>query len=199
MFRLLCIRHWIIEANSISLRFPHFVSESLNPGQLDNINNNVLCLPVPNYGSRTEAHNPNIPKGLTQVQRDADHLIEAFAGFTILNAARFRKTIVITSIKHTALFDRWLSWGHVAVYSIGTFFDRFRLNETYLEGKLALGGMDGRPVQRDGVHSGSQAPRTPIDPRTPKAPWEGSSKESSNPAQAQQRASLRDRYPAPYT
>lgn len=198
VFRLLSVLYWIVKANSVSPRFPHFVPESLNPGQLDNQNNNVLCLPVPKYGSRAKADNPEIPEGLTQVERDADHLVEAFAGFTILNASRFRKTIVITSIKNTPLFQRWHNWGHVAVYSMGTFFDRFRLDERDLQERISNSGNRGRSGQEKGVHSASQTPRTPVDPRTPKAPWDDSSRESSNPAPAQRRAPGRNQYPAPF-
>lgn len=131
--------HWIMKSNSVSPRRPHFVSERLNPGQLDHPNNNVLCLPLPKYGARTEADNPEIPKGLTQAERDADHLVEAFAGFTIVNAARFRKTTVITSIKHPALTSRWESWGHVAVYSVNRFFKYFQLDEKVLSERMKPG------------------------------------------------------------
>lgn len=180
------------------MRYPHFVPESLNPGQLDNVNNNILSLPVPKYGFRTEADNPEIPKGLTQVERDADHLVEAFSGFTILNAARFRKTIVISSIKNDSLFKRWQSWGHVALYSVGNFFHLYRLDEEFLYNRIkncANGDMSG---EKDGILSATQTPRTPVDPRTPRGPGDGSASENSNPAQAQQRAPLKDKYPAPY-
>lgn len=196
--RLLSILYWIVKANSVSMRFPHFAPESLNPAKLDNANNNVLCLPIPKYGSRTEADNPEIPRDLTQVERDADHLVEAFSGFTILNAARFRKTIVITSMKNPPLIQRWQSWGHVAIYSVNKFFEYFRLDEKVLQERIQNVGNGGRPGQKDGTLSGAQTPKTPVDPRTPKAPWDGSTSESSNPAQAQQRASLRHKYPAPY-
>lgn len=196
--RLISMIYWIVKANSISMRYPHFVPESLNPGQLDNVNNNVLSLPVPKYGSRTEADNPEIPKGLAQVERDADHLVEAFSGFTILNAARFRKTIVISSIKNVHLIKRWQSWGHVFLYSVGNFFHQYKLDERILHDRIqncANGDMSGQKI---GTLSATQTPRTPVDPRTPRGPGDGSANESSNPVQAQQRPSLKNKYPAPY-
>lgn len=160
--RLLTIISWIMKANSVDPRCPHFKSESLDPSQLDRPNNNILSLPLPSYGSRTEADNPNIPKDLTQSERDADHLVELFAGFTIMNTDRFRKTIVITSVKHPSLIARWQNWGHVAVYSVKNFFSTFHLDEKHLSEKMMNAGQSGRKT----------TPGTPVDPRlgTPRPP-----------------------------
>lgn len=184
---------WIMKANSIDPGCPHFVPESLDYSQLDRANNNILSLRLPRYGSRTEADNPEIPKGLKQSERDADHLVELFAGFTIANPARFRKSIVITSIKHPALVERWQGWGHVAVYSVRTFFHTYKLDEKDLAERVMKGGRSG---QQGGTSSAIQTPATPVDPRTPQGPWDGHT--NIDPAQAQRRPTARDRYPSTY-
>lgn len=185
--------HWIMKSNSVSPRRPYFVSESLNPAQLDHPNNNVLCLPLPKYGARTEADNPEIPKGLTQAERDADHLVEAFAGFTIVNAARFRKTSVITSIRHPDLLSRWDKWGHVVVFPVNKFFKTFVLDEKVLSERMKPGGSS---TKNSSMSPAALTPNTPIDPGTPQA--SGDSSTSENPAQGQRRSLAKDRFPAPY-
>lgn len=66
---------------------------------------------LPNYGQRSENDDPAIPKGLTQAQRDTDHLVEFFAGWGLVNCHRFRRFIVVTSF--TEPLSRWKTWNHV--------------------------------------------------------------------------------------
>jgi len=66
---------------------------------------------LPNYGHRPENDDPAIPKGPTQAQRDADHLVEFFAGWGLVNCHRFRRFVVVTSF--TEPLSRWKTWNHL--------------------------------------------------------------------------------------
>ena len=87
------------------------------PRDLDGVYNPNIEHPIispvklPNYGHRSENDDPAIPKGLTQAQRDADHLVEFFAGWGLVNCHRFRRFIVVTSF--TEPLSRWKTWNHV--------------------------------------------------------------------------------------
>ncbi|KAJ5925626.1 hypothetical protein N7454_008265 [Penicillium verhagenii] len=163
-----CIR----SANSIDPNHPEFEPSILSIQDIDCPNNNVICLPVPGYGHRTGTEHPDIPKGLTQEERNADHLVEAFAGWTHLHAARFRKTAVVTFLKKDTLLSHWSDWGHVAVLDFRDFCRAYSTDEAVLFDRLQNG-----PPQAD--HS----PNTPRDPPTPR--------ESQDP-----RVSRRDNAPA---
>lgn len=66
---------------------------------------------LPDYGSRTEDAHENIPKGLSQEERNADHLIENFAGWAMMNCDKYRRFIALT---HCKLQPRWDQWYHVS-------------------------------------------------------------------------------------
>ena len=86
---------------------------------ISNVNSNLESPPVispnslANYGTRKEDEHPDIPKGLTQEQRNADHLVEFFAGWGLVNCDKFRRFVVVTGVKPE---QRWLSWNHLELY-----------------------------------------------------------------------------------
>lgn len=63
------------------------------------------------YGSRKEDAHPDIPKGLTQSERDTDHLVEYYAGWGFCHWEHFRRFVVLT---HNAHQPRWKAWNHVS-------------------------------------------------------------------------------------
>lgn len=79
---------------------------------------------IPFYGLRTEDDcvGFGLPRGLTQEQRNTDHLAEFFAGWALINSQRFRRFFVLTTLKP---LDRWRRWNHVDV--IGSATEFFRL------------------------------------------------------------------------
>ncbi|KAK2766217.1 hypothetical protein FQN54_007733 [Arachnomyces sp. PD_36] len=79
---------------------------------------------MPGYGYRTEGDDPDIPKGLTQEERDADHLVECYAGWCWLNAPRFRRFIVLTWVKPQ---PRWRKWNHIKAMRTQDFIKEFRV------------------------------------------------------------------------
>ena len=133
---LITVITWIKKINSVDSAYPHFETKSFDPQYLDQPNNNILCLPIPGYGTRTETQNPDIPKGLTQNERDADHLVEAFAGWTLANATRLRRNVVITNCKNQTMLRRWKDWGHVSVLQVSEFVRSWKINEAAILEKL---------------------------------------------------------------
>jgi len=82
---------------------------------------------LPNYGHRSENDDPAVPKGLTQVQRDTDHLVEFFAGWGLVNCHRFRRFIVVTSFPEP--LSRWKTWNHLEFRCGGkSFFKSFNID-----------------------------------------------------------------------
>lgn len=127
---------WIKRINSTDERSPFFQEESLSPSKIDQQNSNIVSLPIPGYGSRSEDDHSAIPKGLSQQERDMDHLAEAFAGWTLTKSACFRRMIMISSVETKSLRDRWRSWGHMTLYTVNEFFRIFKINEQALLEKL---------------------------------------------------------------
>ncbi len=66
---------------------------------------------LPKYGSRTEDDHAKVPKGLTQEERNKDHLMEFFAGWAMCHSEKFRKFTIVTRLPH---LDRWKKWHHVS-------------------------------------------------------------------------------------
>ncbi|KAJ5634153.1 hypothetical protein N7528_001995 [Penicillium herquei] len=141
--------------------FPHFEMSSMDFENLDNPNNNVVCLPLRDYGTRSESDDARIPKGLTQEERNADHLVEAYAGWMIIESARFRKTVVISNHTNQSLMARWPVWGHVNVFDVQSFFKKWQVKEDALLEKIKTGSK-----RQD------ESPTTPRIPQTPKTPLE---------------------------
>lgn len=213
---LMFIKAWIHKSNTVDPDCKVFQAESLDPLQTHLRNNNIVSFApeiIPNWGFREEEDNPEIPKGLSQDERNMDHLVELFTAWTLLRKAHNRKTVVITDSKSQILHRRWESWGHVTVFSPNNFMKTFNIDkEAFLARAL-------REKRRD--HNGrlvpGTTPKTPIlDPRTPRPPWENrtvdgtsSPKErrpQNHPASLGSRTAdetfspqeRRRRYPAPY-
>lgn len=85
----------------------HFDGETDNIGQAYPV---VSVRNLPKYGSRTEDDHPKVPKGLTQAQRNEDHLVEWFAGWAIMKSDKYRKFTVISRKPH---LERWKKMHHV--------------------------------------------------------------------------------------
>lgn len=128
---------WLIrKCNSLNSLQPLYQPESLDPTNLDGPNNNILSLTVAGYGERSANTNPELPQDLTQAERNADHLAEAFAGWTIENAARLRRSYIISNCKNEALLKRWASWGHVTLFSVGAFIKKYDMKINDVLGRL---------------------------------------------------------------
>jgi chromo domain-containing protein 1 len=185
----------IHKANSVDPRRPVFQSQSMDPSKIHLRNNNVVSFDpelIPNWGSRQEQENPEIPRGLTQDERNTDHLVELFTAWTLLNKAHIRKTVVITSVKNKALLERWEEWGHVALYSQNTVIDSLRIKENDILAKI-WGKY--KQLGESGSSLPATTPNTPVvDPRTPRAPWD--SRNADGPSSPKEMA--RHNYPAPY-
>lgn len=124
---LLSIIASIKKTNSTDPQSPFFREESLNPSNINQRNSNILSLSLPGWGSRSENDHPAIPKGLSQQERDIDHLAEAFAGWTLTKSALFRRMMIISSVKSRPLQERWHSWGHLISYTPDSFFRLFKI------------------------------------------------------------------------
>jgi chromo domain-containing protein 1 len=67
---------------------------------------------IPKYGSRREDDHRKVPKGMTQEERNKDHLMEWFAGWAIGHMEEFRKFTIISRLPH---LERWKKWHHVSL------------------------------------------------------------------------------------
>ncbi|RWQ91849.1 hypothetical protein C8Q69DRAFT_408795 [Paecilomyces variotii] len=99
----------------------HYHHDPQNPPHLegareeDGTHNPVISFrSIPSYGHRQEDEHDAIPKGLRQDQRDTDHLVEFFAGWSIINSHRFRRFIVASHYSQ----ERWKAWNHVSTFYI---------------------------------------------------------------------------------
>ncbi|OJD25442.1 hypothetical protein ACJ73_03188 [Blastomyces percursus] len=111
---------------------------------------------IPDYGSRREDDHPNIPKGLTQEERDADHLIEYFAGYALINADRFRRFAVLTTHKPQ---PRWQAWTHIEVMHYPDFKRKFMTASAQGSASKSSGGKN-RNRDRDRDNKGGKVPPT---------------------------------------
>jgi hypothetical protein len=91
---------------------------------------------VAGYGERSADTNPELPQNLTQAERNADHLAEAFAGWFIENAACLRRSSIISNCKNEVLLKRWASWGHVTLFSVGSFIKKQDMNINDMLGRI---------------------------------------------------------------
>ncbi|PGH06022.1 hypothetical protein GX51_02613 [Blastomyces parvus] len=103
---------------------------------------------IPDYGSRREDDHPNIPKGLTQEERDADHLIEYFAAYALIHADRFRRFVVLTTQKPQ---PRWQAWTHIEVMHYPDFKKKLMISSTQAKARKSSGGKEReRSCDREG-------------------------------------------------
>lgn len=157
------------KCNSIDPQHPRFKVDSLDPTKFDGPNNNVLSLKVVGYGERSAT-----PGDLTQDERSADRLAESFAGWTVENAARLRRSYIISSCKNEALVKRWASWGHVLVFSVEAFIEKYKIDVhdslQKIEKRLSKSSKPGKPFQpgqpsdrsHNDMSSPIQTPQTPL-------------------------------------
>ncbi|KAJ5502545.1 Chromo domain/shadow [Penicillium fimorum] len=154
---LLLIRTLIIKNNVMDPRTALFDETSLQP----NSKSNVIAPSLNEYGTRTEHHNLKIKD---KVERDADHLIEFFAGWSLINIPRFRNFVAVTSF-NTPAGARWDKWGHITVMRGGFshFFKRFKVDYVGLMAYLSRpGGSKPRPsTGQVATPSNVTTPRTP--------------------------------------
>ncbi|RHZ65679.1 putative Chromo domain protein Chp1p [Aspergillus thermomutatus] len=116
---------------------------------------------IPLYGSRTEDDDASIPKGLTQEQRNTDHLGEFFAGWAIVNNHRFRRFVMVTAVKP---LPRWEAWQHIEIrYSAKDFLRVFKVDyKTYWEKVRPRLGKPGLSSEAKSQNQNSAyTPRTP--------------------------------------
>ncbi|EPS29592.1 hypothetical protein PDE_04542 [Penicillium oxalicum 114-2] len=124
--RLLEILEYVIKT-SCTVDEQFFRADSLDPKNLNGASNNILSLPVVGYGDPLRRASSDSPRDLSPAQRKADHLAEYFAGWALENAARFRKAYVITNCKSEALIKRWGCWGHINVFSVESFLEKYKV------------------------------------------------------------------------
>ncbi|KAL5052143.1 hypothetical protein BDW71DRAFT_170259 [Aspergillus fruticulosus] len=104
---------------------------------------------LPKYGFRTADDSPEIHKDCTQEQRNADHLGEFFAGYSLVHAHRFRRFYMITALEP---LERWKKWQHVTVSGYQEFFQSHNVKPELFQERLfkgtpsALSSMDPTPM-----------------------------------------------------
>jgi chromo domain-containing protein 1 len=184
----LLIYSLIIKNNVTDPRAALFDKSSLDP----NSKSNVISPALNEYGTRTEHHSLRIEG---KAERDADHLIEFFAGWSLINIPRFRNFIAVTSLNASA-GARWEKWGHITVMRGGFdhFFKRFKINSEALMGYLS-GSDDPKPRP-----SASQV-ATPLSATTPQTPNWASHNANANIQSTftgSPNSSGTNKYPAPY-
>ncbi|KAJ5267647.1 hypothetical protein N7478_010455 [Penicillium angulare] len=161
-----CILIGIQYINSRDPNAPYF-----DPNTLENIDtywhpsNDIASLDIPEYGSRPEDDHPDALKGLTQDERNADQLVEAFAWWLLTNSFAFRKTIVISNQTNQALRALWSRWGHVNVYDVDGFLQDYRIDEAHFLAKLREPLSDSNSPRRDQDAVTSMYSPTPVTPR----------------------------------
>ncbi|EKV09821.1 hypothetical protein PDIP_63150 [Penicillium digitatum Pd1] len=152
---LLLIYTLIIKNNVTDPRVDLFDKASLHP----NSKSNIIALSLDEYGTRTEHHTLKIKN---KAERDADHLIELFAGWSLINIPRFRNFVAVTSFGPLT-GPRWGKWGHMTVMraGFGHFFKRFKIDSAALMAYLS-----GISKQRPST-SQVATPMTVTTPQTP--------------------------------
>ncbi|KAL4821576.1 hypothetical protein BDW67DRAFT_151074 [Aspergillus spinulosporus] len=91
---------------------------------------------LPKYGFRTANDSPEIPKDCNQEQRNADHLGEFFAGYSLVHAHRFRRFYIITALEP---LERWKKWQHVTVSGYQEFFHSHNVKPELIYERLSKG------------------------------------------------------------
>lgn len=127
---------------------------------------------------------PEIPKDCTQEQRNADHLGEFFAGYSLIHAHRFRRFYIITALEP---LERWKKWQHVTVSGYQEFFHSHNVKPELIQERLSKG-------PSSALSSTDPTPVSPAPPRSSK-PWGTPLSEQQSVSLAPQFAS---RYGQPY-
>ncbi|KAJ5623916.1 hypothetical protein N7510_000225 [Penicillium lagena] len=119
--RWLTILAWIKKNNSVDPDLRRFWPSSLDTRYLDRPNNNVLSFPMHAYGPQFKEAQPSAPED----KQCVNNLIETFAGWCLVHAARFRRFVIITSGPQQKRTD---SWGHVEFFNLKTFYETFKVD-----------------------------------------------------------------------
>ncbi|KAJ5820414.1 hypothetical protein N7474_006005 [Penicillium riverlandense] len=117
----LTILAWIKKNNSVDRDLPRFWPTSLDTRYLDRPNNNVLSFPTYAYGTQFKDAQPSAPAD----EQCVNNLMETYAGWCLVHAARFRRFIIITSAPQQTRTD---SWGHVEFFNLKAFYDTFKVD-----------------------------------------------------------------------
>ncbi|KAJ5529497.1 hypothetical protein N7527_002890 [Penicillium freii] len=183
---LLLIHTLIIKNNITDPRVDLFDKASLRP----NSKSNVIAPSLNEYGTRTKDYGLKIED---KAERDADHLIEFFAGWSLVNIPRFRNFVAVTSLGPLT-GPRWDEWGHMTVMrgGFGHFFRRFKIDPKTIMTYL-LGGSNSKV-------STSQAatPMTMTTPQTPNWASHNSNTAIQSTFTGSPNDKSMDKYPAPY-
>ncbi|PLN78742.1 hypothetical protein BDW42DRAFT_174275 [Aspergillus taichungensis] len=153
--------HLILELSYTSSR--RELDAEILSGDSDGYHESQVISPpnLPNYGSRSEDDNPNIPQGLTQEHRNTDHLAEFFAGWALVNSHVFRHFHIVTRMPP---LDRWSAWQHVDVkFGAKAFMSAFNID--YQRYDWLLKGKSGPPPSSSDSRSMQRTPTTPQTPR----------------------------------
>ncbi|PYH99931.1 hypothetical protein BO71DRAFT_341857 [Aspergillus ellipticus CBS 707.79] len=171
------------------------IGEVLTGSTDEYIESNVISPPtLPNYGSRKEDDSPDIPKGLSQDQRNTDHLIEFFAGWGLVNRHRYRRFVVLTRTKPQ---PRWEAWQHIEIkWGAKDFMKTFKVDYKHYWAKLASSSTD-KSSSTSGEPNVQPATFTPPTPRAP-APGAPGFKEVKGPRFDRLPGSAPSTYPEPY-
>ncbi|KAL4741054.1 hypothetical protein BDV11DRAFT_168606 [Aspergillus similis] len=111
---------------------------------------------LPKYGFRTADDSPEIPRDCTQEQRNADHLGEFFAGYSLVHAHRFRRFFIITALEP---LERWKKWQHVTVSGYQEFFQSHNVKPELIQERLSKG-------TSSALSSTNPTPGSPAPPRS---------------------------------
>jgi chromo domain-containing protein 1 len=165
----------IVSIKKINSIDDYFQEESLRASQIHEPNSNVVSLSVAGYGSRSEDDCPVVLKGLSQQERDMDHVAEAFAGWALTKSACFRRMIIISSVQSNPLRDRWRSWSHIILMDSDDFFAKFKVRENVIMENLLKERRSNQAVN-------SPAEITPGTPATPADPPVGDPPVGADPS-----------------
>jgi chromo domain-containing protein 1 len=183
---LLLIHVLIIKNNATDARTGLFDEASLHL----NSKSNVIAPSLNEYGTRTEHHDLKIKD---KVERDADHLVEFFAGWSLINIPRFRNFIAVTSLG-ISTGPRWDKWGHMTVMRGGFahFFKRFKIDSAGLMGYLSGG------TKLQSSTSQATTPMTATTPQTPNWASHNSNASIKSTFTGSPNGNGTNKYPAPY-
>ncbi|KAE8381087.1 hypothetical protein BDV26DRAFT_106245 [Aspergillus bertholletiae] len=151
--------------------------------------NTIISPPeLPGYGFRTDDEIPAVPKNmtLTQEERNADHLVEFYAGWALINSHQFRKFFVLSA----STLPRWDEWRHLQI-RVGSseIMKSLEINYKRHWEKLKHSAM----ISDSHVEMSSQTPYTPQTPRAG-----SSSKSATSRATPSYATPLIHQYPQPY-
>ncbi|KAI9372168.1 hypothetical protein BJX61DRAFT_459966 [Aspergillus egyptiacus] len=177
-------------------RLDRFPADEILPSlDEDDTHRVVISLPsLPKYGSRTTEDSPNIPKDISQEYRNTDHLAEFFAGWSLVNADRFRRFVVLTCLPP---LPRWNQWQHIELRLTRDFFATFAIDYKTIWAKLSSDILRHGPNPETSASIPEPEPAT-YTPRTPRAHGASTSSSDKQLASHTSLPSFQHRYAQPY-